>query len=123
MSFFIDLQKWRDASPKQTIYLSLLTIFALVAVHNAVFLVYQFFLSPLRKVPGPFLARITQWWEYVIVSRGKSHLDYIRLHEEYGEYPLTVTVDLVTGLTLTLEHKAQSFALDQTDTALPRGKL
>ncbi|KAH7376903.1 cytochrome P450 [Plectosphaerella cucumerina] len=62
----------------------MVTIIALIAAYNAVFFVYQLFLSPLRRVPGPFLARITQWWEYVIVFRGKSHQDYIRLHEEYG---------------------------------------
>ncbi|KAH7146836.1 cytochrome P450 [Dactylonectria estremocensis] len=40
--------------------------------------------SPLRKVPGPFLARLTRWWEYRMVVRGDSNLEYIRLHKKYG---------------------------------------
>ncbi|EEU38517.1 uncharacterized protein NECHADRAFT_19176, partial [Fusarium vanettenii 77-13-4] len=38
----------------------------------------------LRKIPGPLLARVTRWWEYRLVSKGDSNLEYIRLHQKYG---------------------------------------
>lgn len=84
MSPYIDLQKWRDANPRQSIPMSLFTIMVLIAAYHFVVLIHELFLSPLRKIPGPFLARITRWWEYVKVAGGDSHRDYIRLHEKYG---------------------------------------
>lgn len=45
---------------------------------------YGVFLAPTRKVPGPFWARITRWFEFRAVLKGDSNLEYIRLHEELG---------------------------------------
>lgn len=45
---------------------------------------YDLFFSPLRKVPGPFLARFSRFWELnAIWSKGLNET-YIRLHEKYG---------------------------------------
>jgi hypothetical protein len=47
--------------------------------------IYNVLFSPMRKVPGPFWARITKLWEFYAVLRGRSHEDYISLHNKYGE--------------------------------------
>lgn len=41
-------------------------------------------LSPLRSVPGPFLARFTRLWFLFRVWRGRFDLDIIALHKRYG---------------------------------------
>lgn len=40
--------------------------------------------APTRKIPGPFWARITRWFEFRKLLKGDSHLEYIRLHEKLG---------------------------------------
>lgn len=54
--------------------------------------------SPLRKYPGPVLARYTNLWRLYHTSRGSIHLVYQKLHEKYGHIvrvgPNVVDVDL-----------------------------
>lgn len=40
--------------------------------------------SPLRKVPGPFLARFTRLWEATLIQKNDYALNNIALHEKYG---------------------------------------
>ncbi|KAF7173431.1 hypothetical protein CNMCM5623_005644 [Aspergillus felis] len=76
--------KLRDGSPKELTVTFLLTV-AVGAVSDYLGpLLHGLLFSPLRKVPGPFLARVTRWWEYRLVARGDSNQEYIRLHEKYG---------------------------------------
>ncbi|KAF7590670.1 hypothetical protein BBP40_002562 [Aspergillus hancockii] len=56
---------------------SLLGLWIVPLAYNALF-------SSLRKVPGPFWARITNLWEFRAVLKGRSHEDYIALHKQYG---------------------------------------
>ena len=42
------------------------------------------FLSPLRSVPGPFLARFTKLWWLERLRRGHFDQENIELHREYG---------------------------------------
>lgn len=63
---------------------SFVTILCLIVSYYSICLTYNLFFSPLRNVPGPFLARVTRWWEYLMVQRGVSNLEYVRLHEKYG---------------------------------------
>ncbi|GFF83477.1 hypothetical protein CNMCM6936_003225 [Aspergillus lentulus] len=46
-------------------------------------LLFTFFFSPLRAIPGPWLARTTRLWELVMVSKGKFNQRAIHLHEKY----------------------------------------
>lgn len=48
--------------------------------------IYQRWVSPLRKVPGPFLASFTDLWWLCIVLNKQQHLESIRLHERYGPF-------------------------------------
>lgn len=60
------------------------TVLCLIASFYTIRTIQNLFFSPLKNVPGPFLARITRWWEYLLVRRGDSNLEYIRLHKKYG---------------------------------------
>ncbi|GAQ05023.1 pisatin demethylase [Aspergillus lentulus] len=46
-------------------------------------LLFTFFFSPLRAIPGPWLARTTRLWELVMVSKGKFNQRAIHLHKKY----------------------------------------
>ena len=45
---------------------------------------YQHIVSPLRGIPGPFLARFSRIWLLGEVYRGTYHLTNIKLHQRYG---------------------------------------
>ncbi|KAL1866737.1 hypothetical protein Daus18300_006681 [Diaporthe australafricana] len=46
--------------------------------------IYNAYLHPLRKVPGPFLARITELWRTNKYASGQWHQDILELHRQYG---------------------------------------
>lgn len=61
-------------------------IYGIVAVVAfAVFkYIYQTLTSPLRNVPGPFLARFTRLWEIQAIRKHENAALNIALHEKYG---------------------------------------
>ncbi|KAJ6055375.1 hypothetical protein N7444_004473 [Penicillium canescens] len=59
-------------------------VFGCVAFAIAYQILYTFFLSPLRSVPGPLFARFTRLWELYILHKGHFHRDIVRMHEEQG---------------------------------------
>ncbi|KAH7160421.1 cytochrome P450 [Dactylonectria estremocensis] len=83
-SQYINLTRLRDGSPIELAKRFLLTIALVVTSYYFVPLFHGLLFSSLRKVPGPFLARLTRYWEYHMVKRGDSNLEYIRLHKKYG---------------------------------------
>src|SRR5690242_3356266 len=55
---------------------------------------YQTLTSPLRNVPGPFLARFTRLWELQAIRKHDNPTLNIALHERYGKstlFPLLPT--------------------------------
>lgn len=46
--------------------------------------IYRLYAHPLRKVPGPFFARITEIWRTVHYFRGTWFDDILELHRKYG---------------------------------------
>ncbi|KAI0120146.1 cytochrome P450 [Nemania sp. FL0031] len=63
-----------------TITLFLVTIAAYLVFET----IYNLFFHPLRKIPGPFLAKIGQSWRNHKYIRGTWHDDCLELHEKYG---------------------------------------
>lgn len=59
-----------------------------VAVSVLVFVIlralYSIFLHPLRKVPGPRLAKFTELWRTNRYFKGYWHRDVLDLHRQYG---------------------------------------
>ncbi|USP74120.1 hypothetical protein yc1106_01394 [Curvularia clavata] len=47
-------------------------------------LVYSISLHPLRKIPGPFAAKLTELWRTWKLSQGNWHIDILELHRKYG---------------------------------------
>lgn len=47
-------------------------------------IVYCIFLHPLRRVPGPFAAKFTQFWRVRKYAQGHWHEDVVNLHRHYG---------------------------------------
>ncbi|KAH7237944.1 cytochrome P450 [Fusarium solani] len=78
------LSRLQHAGLKDLTAAFLLTSAALLTVLYLVPLVYSLFFSPLRKIPGPLLTRVTRWWEYRVVVKGDSNREYMRLHKKYG---------------------------------------
>jgi hypothetical protein len=56
----------------------------LLIVPLLAYVLYQCYLSPLAKVPGPFVAKLTQLYLAYITRRGRLHRDYVDIHEKYG---------------------------------------
>jgi hypothetical protein len=56
---------------------------ALVAA-RLVYLLIQSYISPLRSVKGPFLARFTRLWYFSRVLHGSFEVENIQLHRKYG---------------------------------------
>ncbi|KXH31305.1 pisatin demethylase [Colletotrichum salicis] len=57
-------------------------IVAVLAIH----LVRNFTTKGVSKIPGPFLAKISNIWRFVDVARGRAHETHIKLHAQYGQY-------------------------------------
>ncbi|KAG7057536.1 cytochrome P450 [Colletotrichum scovillei] len=57
-------------------------ITAILAIH----LVRNFTTRGVSKIPGPFLAKISDLWRFVDVARGRAHETHIKLHAQYGQY-------------------------------------
>jgi hypothetical protein len=47
-------------------------------------IVYCIFLYPLRRVPGPFVAKFTQFWRLRKYAQRHWHEDIVNLHRYYG---------------------------------------
>ncbi|CEI61762.1 unnamed protein product [Fusarium venenatum] len=48
-------------------------------------IIYNVFFHPLRKIPGPFLARATVLWRLIRYFRGTWHDDVVNIHKQYGQ--------------------------------------
>ncbi|TGO19981.1 hypothetical protein BPAE_0325g00080 [Botrytis paeoniae] len=48
------------------------------------YLAWYYFTSPLKSIPGPFLAKFTNFWRLIDTYNGRAELTHIFLHEKYG---------------------------------------
>ncbi|GKZ29260.1 hypothetical protein AbraIFM66950_004066 [Aspergillus brasiliensis] len=46
----------------------------------------NYFTPGVSRIPGPFLAKLTNIWRFVDVARGKAEITHYKLHQEHGEY-------------------------------------
>jgi len=78
-------------------YLFLLGFFLILIVMKATVHMIR---SPLRDIPGPFLARFTRLWELYIAIKTDYTQFNIELHKQYGTVPLQADPD-APGYSLT----------------------
>ncbi|KAE8382393.1 cytochrome P450 [Aspergillus bertholletiae] len=57
---------------------------AALVLYTLSVVIYNLYIHPLKDIPGPFLARITRWWLFVLEMRGNPHSEILELHKEYG---------------------------------------
>ena len=45
----------------------------------------NYFYHGLQRYPGPFLAKITNWWRFVVVYGRQAQITHIKLHRKHGD--------------------------------------
>ncbi|KAH8595275.1 cytochrome P450 [Bisporella sp. PMI_857] len=64
--------------------------------------IYRLFFHPLANYPGPFWAKITDWYSVYHCLTGNRHLEFYRIHQKYGKFvrygPNRLSVNSATGL-------------------------
>jgi hypothetical protein len=64
--------------------IDLLSLCLYIIAFTAVYDAWNYFRSPLKNIPGPFLAKLTHLWRLVLVSGKQSSLTLRELHNRYG---------------------------------------
>ncbi|OLL22532.1 Isotrichodermin C-15 hydroxylase [Neolecta irregularis DAH-3] len=49
-------------------------------------IIYLVYFHPLAKYPGPFLAKLTPFWNVFVVASGNRHVIFAALHEKHGDF-------------------------------------
>jgi hypothetical protein len=62
-----------------------IAVVVLLLLFRLIHSVYSCLTSPLRSIPGPFLARFTKLWYLWRVYNGHFEQENIALHRKYGE--------------------------------------
>ena len=65
-------------------YVSFTNIGLIVGAYLALGAVYNIYLHPLRKIPGPLMAKLGQSWRNHKYLRGTWHDDIVDVHAKYG---------------------------------------
>lgn len=70
------------AAPPHHVVLGTIGVLSLLVVLRSLF---RATLTPLRSLPGPFLARFSRLWYLGRVWRGDFHKENVALHRQYGK--------------------------------------
>lgn len=65
-------------------YLSISNLLLFITTYLALETLYNVFFHPLRKIPGPFVAKFSQSWRNHKYLRGTWHNDCLESHAKYG---------------------------------------
>ena len=69
---------------EQLLNISPITLFILLPAGVLIYGLLQYFLDPLRSLPGPFLARFSRFWYFFELYKGSFEETNIELHKKYG---------------------------------------
>lgn len=82
----------------------------LLVIYFSSVAIYRLFFHPLAKYPGPFIAKLTTWWDVYYAYKGDKHLLFHRLHEQYGDFvrygPNTLSINNPAALKAVYGHRA-----------------
>lgn len=73
---------YQIGQPSTLITIRYVTLF--VGAYWIATIIYYLLFHPLRKVPGPLLARVSETWRNIRYFRGTWHEDTLALHNRYG---------------------------------------
>ncbi|KAF8867357.1 cytochrome P450 [Acephala macrosclerotiorum] len=62
----------------------LFTVALLLPAYLVGLIIYQVFLHPLAKYPGPVIAKVTDLYSVYYAWKGHRHIDFQKCHEKYG---------------------------------------
>jgi hypothetical protein len=67
-------------------YLGICTtvLLAVALIYVCTTAIHRIYFHPLRNVPGPLLAAVTDWYAVYIARGGQQHIDQYELHLRYG---------------------------------------
>ncbi|CAG8960244.1 hypothetical protein HYFRA_00012764 [Hymenoscyphus fraxineus] len=72
--------------------------------------IYRVYFHPLAKYPGPFWAKLTDWYSVYHAYHGDRHLEFHRCHEKYGPVfrygPNSLSFNTNTSLKTIYTHRA-----------------
>jgi hypothetical protein len=91
MAFFSSILGSSSESPNE-IYKITLGLLCAYILYSIIVMIYRLTLHPLAKFPGPFLCRISWYYEiyYEAILGGKLLERLPALHENYGELNFTL---------------------------------
>lgn len=77
-----------DASMDDLLSSCFTTLSGVVAVFTlvATIVIYRRYFSPLRGIPGPFLASFSRLWHLQITVQGNQNEQLVEAHEKYGHF-------------------------------------
>ena len=61
------------------------TIFSVIALFAVFKGLYNRYLHPLRKFPGPFWGSVTDFYKLYVVSKMDAHTRGVEMHKKYGQ--------------------------------------
>lgn len=82
-----------ELEPSRRLWLLFLGISAFSALYVFLTIIYNLFFHPLRRYPGPFLARISRLWSRIGNFHGCKSERIHAAHEKYGKHPLTFPLE------------------------------
>ncbi|PMD33301.1 cytochrome P450 family protein [Hyaloscypha variabilis F] len=71
-------------NPQNSLFLVLISFCSLPALY-LIYSTFRALSSPLRGIPGPFLARFTRFWKLREIYKGSFEKTNIKLHQKYGQ--------------------------------------
>lgn len=103
--------------------MTLLAVFQLLSTAFVVYIsslvFYRLFLHPLSSHPGPFLAKITDWYSVYHAYLGDRHLALYRAHEKYGPVvrfaPNLISFNSASSLKAIYGHSPLSRSLQKSE--------
>jgi hypothetical protein len=72
--------------------LSAIAILAITCLSIVSWVLYQRCLSPLKDIPGPWLASVTRYWQFGKTLNGYWHEEIVKLHDKYGRSSFPIVV-------------------------------
>ena len=97
-------------------YSILITIAGIVVCAQLTLVFARLLLTPLRSLPGPFLARFTDAWYFWQVRKAHFEEDNLALHEKYGKLEKIIDRRHPAGHQRLITPKGRLFGMAQIAT-------